>query len=295
METHDTQTPDQIEAQLAQDRHAVAASLNALRDRLSLDALMQDGIGYLRQNTAGYTAAVDRAVRANPVALALTGIGIAWLVFGRAATDPTPAESALAGTRFEALSRWEDEGGPPAPIPEADAHWQAEADGLRARAATLLSQLDRAARDRLAPAADIARHRAEVLAALTADVRTALGRGLEHLTGSARDRALAAREAAYSARISLTRTGAQAVSDRPLMAGALMAAAGAALATALPGTRTENHLFGPTRDRLMDEARHILAAEQQAAGAFAQSLAGVLQADIEATLRSKSPSHHRAA
>ena len=43
------------------------------------------------------------------------GVGLAWLVLGRKA-GPSLPEPPLAGTKYEALSRWEDEGGPPAPL-----------------------------------------------------------------------------------------------------------------------------------------------------------------------------------
>jgi hypothetical protein len=76
------------------------------------DVPVQTGV-----SLAPYLQAVAGAVKANPIAAVLVGVGVAWLIWGRKA-DRATAEAPLAGTRFEALSRWEDEGGPVAPLPD---------------------------------------------------------------------------------------------------------------------------------------------------------------------------------
>lgn len=45
-----------------------------------------------------------------------------------------------------------------------------------------------------------------------------------------------------------------AVQDNPLAAGALVAALGFAAGLVIPGSRRENEMFGPSRDRMMDNA-----------------------------------------
>jgi hypothetical protein len=276
-------SPREIEQALQADRQAIAASLAALRDRLQPSALLADGKAALRSQAAPLLGHLDAAVRAQPLAAAIAGVALAALVLGRhraAAPDPTPA---LAGTRFEALTRWEDEGGPPMPEPvDPDEDWLSDAMGLRARAAELLARIDDAARRRLAPAAELAAHRAAVTAALARDTAATLGRGLETLTGSARDTALAARERLYLRRVALADRAQRTVADHPLAAGLALAALGAATACLFPQTETEDRLLGEARDRLVDDARRALRDEALRTSALARSLTSALKSDLAA-------------
>jgi Protein of unknown function (DUF3618) len=238
-----------IERGLERDRVELAQSLSALRERVRPSALVQEGKAAVMARTEPLLSQLDAVVRARPVVTAVAGVTLAALLVGRrgdAAPDP-----ALAGTRFEALTRWEDEGGPSAPEPvDPDEEWLTEATGLRARAKDLLARIDDAARQGLAPVAALARHRAEVIAALASETRRSLGRGLETLDASAREKTLLARERIYLARIALEEKGRKQIEAQPLMAGAVAALAGAGLACLFPQTDTEDRLMGDTRDWL---------------------------------------------
>ena len=273
------ESPRQIEAQLDLDRDALSASLEALRKRFSLDSLWSDGASLIKANAGPYTQALDAAVRANPVALSLTAVGLAWLILGRrGATEADP--SALAGTRFEAEARWEDEGGPVSELPETDALWMEEADRLRQRASGMIARINAAVRDNLAPAAELAKSRADVVAALAKDVRRVMARGLGGLSGSVRDAALATRERAYTTRVAAEKVGAEAVRDNPVMAGMALAAAGAAVAALLPQSAFENKVLGAPRDRLVSEAKGVLRDERQRLAKSVNRIAEVLTVEI---------------
>ena len=258
--------PQQIAAQMDRDRAVLASSMTALRDRLTVDSLWGDAVAMAQRNAAPGVAALDHAIRANPLAVGLTGAGLiggglAWLIRGRRSQDDD-AGPPLAGAKFEAMTRWEDEGGPVAPEAEPavafDEEWVVEADGIRQRAAALIAQIDHAARNRLAPAQDLARHRAEVLAALPKDVARAMSKGLGMVSDSARAKTLEARQAAYTARIAATSAGVRTVRANPGLTGVVLAAAGATLAALLPQTRLEHQVLGPARDLLIAEAKRVL-------------------------------------
>jgi hypothetical protein len=273
------ESPRQIEAQLDHDRDALSKSLEALRQRFSLDSLWSDGASLIKANAGPYTQALDAAVRANPLALSVTAVGLAWLIFGRRSVNDA-ASSALAGTRFEAEARWEDDGGPVSELPETDALWMEEADRLRLRASGMLARINGAVRDNLAPAAELAKNRADVVAALAKDVRRVMARGLDGLTGSARDAALAARERAYTARVMTGKVGAEAVRDNPVVAGMALVAAGAAVAALLPQSAFENQVMGAPRDRLVGEAKRFLKEERQRVANSVSRIAEVLKDEI---------------
>ena len=259
MQPFDTkdQTPDEIAATLERDREQLAGSIDGLRNRLSIDTLIGDAFGFAKANMAPQVHALDRAVRSNPLAAVMAGVGLAWLVFGRRA-GASSGDTPLAGTKFEALSRWEDEGGPASPTTDTDTAWMTQADALRDQALSSLARIDAAARQKLRPVADLARDRARVLADLATSTRVAMLRGLDSLTSDARDQKFALREKAYASRLAAVRQGTKLIEERPFVAGAIGMAIGAAVASALPRTATEDRLFGQERNRLMSRAREAL-------------------------------------
>lgn len=279
------QTADDITASLDKDRRALGDTLAELRARLDPQALLDQGTRMMGEHAMPALRGLGGHVRANPVPYALMGAGAAWLLFsGQKGGSDDSDHNSLAGGKYEAVTRWEDEGGNVMPEPDdlaEDEPWIAEADGLRARASDLLAKVDRAARDRLAPAAELARNKADVLAALTRDVRAAMSRGLEGLGEQARTSTLAAREAAYSARIAVGEKSGAAVRDNPFVTGGLLAIAGAALAAALPRTEAEARTMGSLRDQLVSAAQRYAADEIERAGGVARDLAESLRQDLD--------------
>lgn len=298
------ETIHDIERALERDRVALAQSVVALRNRLRPANLLAEGKDALLQQATPALNRVDAAVRGQPLVAALAGVALAALVFGRRAMADAEAAGEvppLAGTKFEALTRWEDEGGPPAPEPVApDEDWMSEAQGARETARGLLRQIDDAARRGLAPAALLAKHRAEVLSALAAETNAALGKGLGSLTGAAREQALSARERLYLARVAMTEKGRQAVDASPLATGLAMAAAGAALAWLFPPTETEDRLLGEARDRLASEVKEMARREAVKASELGRTLSAALKTDMQrasslftpAQTDRQPPSHH---
>lgn len=272
----------EIERSVERDRKALAHSLMALRDRVSPATLMADGKQALMAQAGPLVSRLDGMVRAQPVVAAVAGVALAALIFGRRKSEPVAeAAGAMAGTRYEALTRWEDEGGPPAPHPvDPELEWLQEAQGLRSKAQLLLDRIDDAARRGLAPAGELAKHRAEVLAALTRDTRRALSKGLGAVSSAARDQAIEAREHLYLARLSAAEKSRETVEAYPLASGAVIAGVGAVVACLFPPTRTEDHLLGEARDQLLHEAQATLRDEALKASALARSLKAALKSDM---------------
>lgn len=271
----------EIEAELSRDRDALASALGSLRQSLTAEALLGSASSMIKRNASGYALAVDAAVKANPAAVALTGVGLAWLILGKRDKAPEIDPSTLSGTKFEAVSRWEDEGGPAFDPVDPNDDWIDAADALRDRAAQMIAKIDRAARYGLASAADLAASRAEVVASLTKDVRRVMGKGLESLSEQARGAAIAAREATYNARLSnVPDATMKSVRHYPLATGVAIAVAGATLAALFPSTRTENRLFGSARKRVVDELRGVAADEAERVSTVASNLMDKLKADL---------------
>jgi hypothetical protein len=228
-------------------------------------------------------------VREHPLMAAVAGVALAGVIFGRKRgldTDAASAVPAMAGTKFEALTRWEDEGGPPSPEPaDPEEDWLSEARSLRDKAKKMLRQIDDAARRGVAPAAQLAKHRAEVLSALAVDTKAALGKGLGSLSGAARDQAVLARERIYLGRIAMAEKGRVAVDGNPLAVGAALALAGVAVACLFPQTEAENRLMGETRDQLASDLKAMVKREATKASAFGSTLKQALKTDLDHATR----------
>ncbi|HOZ34261.1 MAG TPA: hypothetical protein PLM52_15415 [Tabrizicola sp.] len=134
----------------------------------------------------------------------------------------------------------------------------------------------------------MAKHRADVLAALARDTTGALGKGLESLTEGARTQALQARERLYVQKLVMAEKGRAAVDSHPLATGAVVAGLGALAAWLFPPTDTEDRLMGETRDWMLQELNATLRSEVASASALAKGLSSALGQDIrrvDATLR----------
>lgn len=290
-----------IEAGIEHDRTSLASALDALQERVSVEHLAQEALGMIRSNAATYTRSIDGAVRANPLALALTGVGIAWLVFG---SRKTPATTPVKPT---AISRWEDDGGSfvapeHPPLPAMDDDWSRNIETLRGKASAALRRIENEARrhaddlragvaDGLTKAGDYAAERAAVLADFAEGMKRGFVHGLDGLSDAARDRIVQTRERAFAARLRAeravtdsTRNAGRLIEDHPMVAGAIALAMGAVLAAVLPRTQIEDRSFGSERDRLMDEAARLLRQERDRASRAAEGVKEELRGSAKEAL-----------
>lgn len=265
----------EIESRLRADREKLAQSLAELRQSLSPAVLAEEAADWVQARCAPVWNGVDHAVRGNPMAAGLVGLGLVWLVLGRGSPAGLRSGEALAGTRYEAMTRWEDDGGPVAPPPEPDLDWLRETDSLGDKLASALGRLDRSVRRRMLPRADAEAQRKALMADLKRDTNRALRRGLEGLSEQAQDRIAAAREEAW-----LAGRNRGVVEGRPFLTGALAFGLGAGVATLFPQTRAEHRLFGRESDRLMALAQEILAEEKAHAAEVLSGFLGTLRDEM---------------
>ncbi|MCO6383352.1 DUF3618 domain-containing protein [Oceanicola sp. 502str15] len=79
----DTRTPNEIERDIEQERARLGQTVDALQDRFSPERILRDvGRGF-SEHGGDIGTAITQSVKRNPVALALTGIGLAWLMSGK--------------------------------------------------------------------------------------------------------------------------------------------------------------------------------------------------------------------
>ena len=295
----DHRSPEEIERQLEQERAGLAEDLDDLREKFSIDTIVRQTADQIRAHSGDIGTAVSRAVKENPLAIAVTGVGLAWLIFGdtsggrsmrdhddrydrykdrhRDNYDPYAAQSsyyagsrssssAMGGTRRSSGVMHDNDLPAWARSVDHGHHGMDDHD-----------QHGASAKDRMKGASDAARNKLHDTAGSVQDrtkaLRERLSHGTEQLSEEGRARVLAAREKAHHAREKAMERMSEGrdravdlFEEQPMIAGALALAVGAALGAALPHTRFEDEHFGETSDELFHEAERIFAEEREKLG-----------------------------
>ncbi len=277
----DTRTPDEIERDLEQNREGLQNTLAALQDTFTPDAIFRSLTDNVGRHGGEFGKSAADAAKGNPLALAVTGIGLGWLMFGRGPSADQIEEGARRtnsggmfggghgdGTRMFGGGRKTEYGegadahiGARGPVPEGSGpNWfeghRGPSAGQRMRAG--LHNANRGAADRAQRVRD-----------RSSDMARRLSEGTDNMSHDARERIVSARERAILASEEAgrgMRQGADRAADffeeHPIVVGALAFAVGAAIAGSLPRTQTEDEHFGAESDRLYADAERVFAEER---------------------------------
>jgi gas vesicle protein len=267
----------ELEREVDAERARLSNTIDALQSKASMGNIVDEIVRAVRDNGGDMGRNLGRTVRDNPLPALLTGVGLAWLMAGSGA----PAR------------RWEDDdydygrGYRQNPIPVGD---RVSASGFADSGAGLGTSYD-------APSAYVGtgdddgpglRERAaDSISGLGASASGALddaGRRVSSLAGAAGDRVSdaghAARAGLHRARHRAAHAGTDAretfddlLENQPLVLGALALALGAAIGGALPGSRTEDRMFGERSDRAKQTLRHVAEEEGRKLEATASAVA----------------------
>lgn len=257
----DTRTADEIERDVHRERSDLTQTIETLPDRFSAENVVR-AIGHeFREHGSEIGQPVSRSVKENPMALALTGIGLAWLIFG---------EGPRRGGA-KPINRSRAPNPPPAPMPAAPRPaWLSSVDD----SARYGDDTERSG-SRLG---DAARSAGASASETASRVRARLSEGTESLSGEARGRVVAAREQAWCARAAADRQARRGAAsaqefyfEQPLATGAMALAVGAAIGGSLPRTESEDAAFGQQSDDLIAEAERIFREETEKARGVAEA------------------------
>jgi hypothetical protein len=82
MMTNDTRSPAEIERDIERERAGLSHTLEDLQDKFSVEGVVRQVSDQFREHGGDFGRSVTDAVKRNPIGLALTGVGLAWLMFG---------------------------------------------------------------------------------------------------------------------------------------------------------------------------------------------------------------------
>lgn len=291
----DTRTPEEIERDIARERNELASTLNSLQEKFSVETLVRQVSDQLREHGGDIGRSVSQAVKRNPLALALTGIGLAWLMMGdqnggrdhdRRWDRDDRTDRTYGDIRSRSLSDRDHDQDDDRDYGRPGARGLARASVSRYRPDRSRTTPSWARSDAFEDADGDAdsgtgeKIRRAVASASdrAAALRDRLAEGTEDLTDEARERVISARQKAVEARdaaMSYLHEGRERAVDifeeQPLVAGALAVALGAALGAALPRSQMEDDLFGDQSDHLIEEAERVFQQEKEKLGKVAQA------------------------
>ena len=261
---------------------------SAMANRLSPSETLSDRMFGQTENVRKVALIAGRTVKANPLPSALVAAGLAWFVFGRSKAKP--------GAALEDLTRWEDEGGLPAPIAEKAASWRDMAEVARTRAQYRLEALMAAGEEALSDGVDkvetraldaaaFARHKATITADLARDLSKAFRHGLSNVGSEAEARIIKAREQAFDAFDTVQSTvkteAPKIVARHPYTTAAVTAALGAGLFAALPRHRGKLLALLPLADLLLRRGKDSSADKSDSSTAELADAIAARLADLQ--------------
>lgn len=219
-------TARHLESEIEAHRAGVEETLDKLKQRLSVDQVVDDVGQFIGVDNVRETLhAAGQQVRENPIALALIGAGVAWLMMGRgpsvSSSDDTWRGESDSGYGGRSGDRWQSYSGGRDRLQSGDST-------LSAKAREAVSDLG------------------ETLGDVPGRVRDAVGMasdGVQATVDTVKERAA-----------TTVRPLTDSIVAQPLLVGAATLAIGAILGSALPRTRTEDRLLGPQRDKIWSAA-----------------------------------------
>lgn len=280
--TYDTSDPTAIERGLAETRARLDARLEQLEKRLSPGRLVDDGLDYLRHGQgAEFARNLSAELRDNPLPVAVTGIGLAWLMAvsalpskgntripATATGDLYDDVAARASRAGESVTRFTN---------ETEEDFQTRIAEARAQILGLQRQVSETASafiDRVTQAFDTAqqsaRERLEQMQQTVQEWGETVFDQTRRTGAAVNQAARQGRQMVSQATSNLIGT----VNDNPLLLGALGLTAGVLLAASLPVTEQEEALAAPLAGAVQRAADDVIDRAKRAAGAAYETLTG---------------------
>ena len=266
-----TRSSAEIEREVEQTRGELDRTVEALKDKMTPGQLIDE----LTQSLKGSGAAdmfgnLGTQVKDNPLALAMVGAGMAWLMMGKGSSHAGGGGllgafgahgGPQAATGAQSSDPVSDYGTSASSLNTAGGGGEAAEGSLMAGAANMAHQASDIAGDVAGRVQHTAMH-------LKDQVMGQAGHA-KHGVQAAGDQALRAGQGAQRGVMEL-------LEKEPLIFGALGIAVGAALGAAMPSTAVEDRTFGGLRDKALDEGRSRLgegvSIAKDAAGAALEAV-----------------------
>ncbi len=298
--TNGARSSQELHEDIERHRENLDRTLSALGDKLSPGELLDEGLRYMKSGSGEFFANLMRTARDNPVPMALTGIGLAWLMAGQRGPGSAAApggerdverhveEAARQGGMADIYAQYleqeypfeEDEidliiyedlgseslGEYQSRSGRAGAHmdeWRDKGGSAASQASEKVGEWSEKARSAAGELGEQARARIDSAGARMAAASADVRERSRQARDNAWRRARQARHTTATRARSAAHQAGDLIERYPLSLIAVGLAAGTALGTALPETRREDRLFGKTSDELKGRARAEMEAQTE--------------------------------
>lgn len=240
---------DQIEQDLARTRARMDERLDALQDKMSPAQLVNDAFSHIGGNDGGaFTENLIIRAKANPLAVALVGVGFAWLMMPNQRAVH-PADDLSARLRLAEAQVQRSEGEPDDAFNERLYVARGRVLGVERNPAEPSSSYGERITQALASARQRLRETSHDARAGLAGTVSGAGEQFERGAYTLHQRS---RNMAQN-----TRTNFASLKSNPLALGGLAAVAGLILGSLLPTSDAEENAFGSAAGKLKDAGRDM--------------------------------------
>jgi hypothetical protein len=249
-----TRSAEEIEREVEQTRAGLDQTVEALKSKMSPGQLIDELTQSLKGSGAGdMFGNLGHQVKDNPLALAMIGAGVAWLMMGK-------GHDGAHGLR-------------------------SDSSGSADQAGVLGSGMAGAAESKTGDIKDKAMNMAQAATSGVSDMASHLKDGVAASAQSAMHVAQSAGQGVSELGHRAQRTFMDTLEQEPLIIGALGVAVGAAIGASLPATGIEDRTFGAARDRVTDKAKTMASdGVEQAKDAVEAAFVGARDAAEETGL-----------
>ena len=265
-----TRSTREIERDVERTRSDIEHTVDALRDKMSIGQIVDEVAHHFRASGGNdMVSNLAAQARANPMPLALVGIGLAWLMSGRG--QPAMGHSYYsAGYSSHAFGS--DDTEPGGSYRDASA-----TRGIGTRVGEAASSAKDTLAQSVRKVGEVASSAKDTLAQSGHSAGEAVSSGI-HQAG---DRAAHAYGRMSDQASRAQRTVSDLVESEPLVLAGLGLAIGAAIGAMLPATETENRLLGEKRDSLKRSAEGVVREEWEKTKSVAKDAAAAAEREIE--------------
>lgn len=104
IEEESQKSADTLEREIDQQRSSIGNLVDALEKRMSPGQLVDQALGYVKGSGGETFANLGNQIRANPLALALTAVGVLWLMTGSRTPSPGPSVLDKVGDKMSGVA-----------------------------------------------------------------------------------------------------------------------------------------------------------------------------------------------
>ncbi len=251
-------TTKQLEKQVDRTRGNIEDTLAELRERLSPPSLVEEALGYAKDNGgADFVRNLGRQVADNPLPVALMGAGLAWLMVaqnrsGNGGGSTRAGRLHGSAKRTEAMSNYDDTGRSNMRGGSDDTDTRGTTD----KAKEMLSRASDTMGDMRDRASDVMGRARESTSGAYDKVSGAYGK----VSGTV-SRSMSSAVDTVSSAVPSTRGITNFLQEEPMVLAGVGVALGAIIGALLPTTELEERYIGPTADQLKEQAKNM-AREQ---------------------------------